>query len=100
MDTKPYLIELKALISKNLEIEAPSELEEIKKQVYQVLLDLLEQGKLEKLRQIAYRIDIDQNRFETVLYQEKTIQLQASLLRDLFIEREVQKAKTRIQYAD
>lgn len=91
-----------ALIQKDFRLEEPSNnlasssLEEVLKYLEQVISYLLDND-FERLLQIMYRIDIDENRFKQVIHDDKPGEIARKLAR-LVLDRELSKVRSRARY--
>ena len=90
------------LIQKDFSLENPSflpqnmdSLEELKKLLRVVITDLLEHN-FERLVQIMYRLDIDEQKFNTAF---SMTDIPAEIA-ELVIHRELEKVQTRLKYRD
>lgn len=72
--------------------------DELKEWLTQQIISLL-LNDMEKLLNILYRIDVNEKKVKEVFAQHNP-KLIAPLLAELLLERELQKAATRIQYRD
>ena len=89
------------LINQHFELENPSLLPEsiesldfLKKELIKVITHLLNND-FERLLQIMYRIDINEQKFNQAFIEKENI---ASSITDLVIERELQKVQSRLNY--
>jgi hypothetical protein len=88
------------IIQRHFELHEISLEEEGMKKIREILIDKLDfllDHHFEKLLQILYRIDVPEEKAKTAL-SEKSDRKPSEILADLIIERQSEKARTRIEY--
>ncbi len=73
-------------------------LEELQVALSKLLLQLLKEGKIERILQGMYRIDVSESKFKQVMLAYDNLESTALALSQLVIERELQKVHWRMKY--
>jgi predicted transcriptional regulator of viral defense system len=73
-------------------------LEELQVALSKLLLQLLKEGKIERILQGMYRIDVSESKFKQVMLAYDNLENTAMALSQLVIERELQKVYWRMKY--
>ncbi|MFY7787463.1 MAG: hypothetical protein ACOVQA_06275 [Thermoflexibacteraceae bacterium] len=73
-------------------------LEELQAALAKLLLKLLQEGKIERILQGMYRIDVSESKFKEVMLAYDNLEATAMALSQLVIERELQKVYWRMKY--
>ncbi len=86
------------LLAGNFDLEATSDFKLFREELIRRLTYLINHD-FEKLLWILYRIDVDEKSSATILSDKQNLR-PAETLADLIIQRQLQKAQTRLKYKD